>query len=265
MIEHCLRLALAGATDENYASVVAMLTPADSLLRKSDKGSLVKALADDVQKAILLAGELSTSAAASELKKEELRKTLRSWQFDEFFSDVSSLLYVSSDSGVADGGRALWKFNKGRTTLSSPKRDASVGIMTPEQGLDRYLLRMQLSSNSTAAMLIFGAGPEQTLSSHLLTLDRSNFGQIATVPAGTILLKPVAGGNVPTNGWNEIEVLVDGTQVNIRLNGNPVVSTQVPTLKPGRLGFLVPLDKANMASIDLRRVRILRLPGSAEN
>lgn len=264
VIEHCLRLALASATDENYASVVALLTPADLLLRKSEKGSLVKALADDVQKAILLAGELSTSAA-SELKKEELRKTLKSWQFDEFFSDVSSLLYVSSDSGVADGGRALWKFNKGRTTLSSPKRDASVGIMTPEQGLDRYLLRMQLSSNSTAAMLIFGAGPEQTLSSHLLTLDRSNFGQIATVPAGTILLKPVAGGNVPTNGWNEIEVLVDGTQVNMRLNGNPVVSTQVPTLKPGRLGFLVPLDKANMASIDLRRVRILRLPGSAEN
>jgi hypothetical protein len=119
---------------------------------------------------------------------------------------------------------------------------------------------MQLSAETTSALLIFGAGREQNLNAHLLTLDRSGFGRIVTVPDGATVVNPASSASLTASGWNDVEVFVDGFQIQVRLNGVSVVTGKVPDLKPGQLGMLVSLERAAIPAFALRRPRVLLLP-----
>ncbi len=267
VIENLLRIALAAALDKRYEQTAVLLTPPEQMLKKADRGTVARILADDVSSARKLAEELSENATvAADLKADELIRLLQRWQFKELFVDTTGFSYVTSgDSNIADSGRSLWSFDKGHIRLTAEPQDASVGILDTTLEAERYLLRLQLAAKSSATMLIFGAGREQNLNSHLLSLDKSEFGRILTLPGGATVIPPTTGLTIPGAGWNDVEVLVDGPQVRIRLNGTPVMASQVPSLKPGRLGLLIPLKITSSPSVDLRRSRILILPDGVSN
>jgi hypothetical protein len=110
-------------------------------------------------------------------------------------------------------------------------------------------------------MLILGASRDQNPKAHLITLDASAFGQIATLP----VVKTIVPGNVtaapPSTGWNDVEILVDGPKVSIRLNGQSVTTSQLKDLRPGRLGIIVSLEQTTSPpKLDIRHARILVLP-----
>ncbi len=261
MMENLLRLALTAASEKQYADVGGLLGPAEQILRKQEAGVLSKRLADDVAAARKLAEDLATDGAtAADLKAGELTAVLQRWQFRDLFADVNSLLYVTSDQAIADSGRSLWVFEPKRARMSTNQQAGNVGILDPSQETGRFVMRLKLSAETTSAILIFGANREQNLNAHLLTLDSSEFGRIISVPNGTMIANPVGGVTVPGRRWNDVEVLVDGVQVAVRLNGTPVLSAQVPALKSGRLGLLVPLGRANGPRLDIRNARILTLP-----
>ena len=264
VIEHCLRLALLAATQKKYPEVARLLTPPDQLLKKADKASLVKQLADDVQNCKEIAEELSVeNAVASDLKTSELLRRLEQWQFGDLFRDFNSLLYVASGgSGIPDDGRGLWQVEQQRLRMEAPQQDAnvSVGVIDPGHDAVRYLIRMKVTAKSTPLMLVVGAGKEQNLEANLLSLDKQDLGRILSVPSGQIHSPAVSGVNLPAAGSNEFEVLVDASQISLRLNGVSVMSSAVPLLKPGRVGLLIPLQRANMTSIEIRQARILILP-----
>jgi hypothetical protein len=268
VIEQSLRLALAAAKQTKYSDVAKLLSPPEQLLKKADKASLVRQLADDVQKCREIAEELSAeNAVASELKTSELLRRLGQWQFSDLFKDVSALQYVASGgSGIANDGRGFWKIEAQRLRIEAPQQDADVSVGIIDQGHDagRYLVRMKLVAGSTPLMMIIGAGKEQNLNANLLSLDKQDFGRVVSVPAGQILSPPVSGINMPTTGSSELEILVDGPQVSVRLNGTSAMSSAVPLIKPGRIGLLVPLQKTNMTSLEIRQARILILPDSLE-
>jgi hypothetical protein len=139
-----------------------------------------------------------------------------------------------------------------------------VGIIDPSHDAGRYLVRMKVAAKSTPLMMIIGAGKEQSLNANLLSLDKQDFGRVLSVPAGQVLSQPVSGINVPATGSNELEILVDGPQVSVRLNGASAMSSAIPVLKPGRTGLLIPLQQASMTSLEIRQARILTLPDSLE-
>lgn len=265
VIEHFLRLALAAASQKKYAETAQLLAPPEQLLKKADKATMVKQLADDVQKCRELADELSAeNAVASDLKMSELLRRLGQWQFSDLFRDMNALQYVASGgSDIADNGRAFWSFEPHRLRLEAPQQAAnvSVGVIDPGYDAGRYLIRMSIASKSTPLMLIVGAGKEQNLNANLLSLDRQDLGRILSIPGGQILNQAISGWNLPTTGTNEFEVLVDGPQVSVRMNGVSMMSAAVPALlKPGRVGLLVPLQQAGPSVIDIRQARILILP-----
>lgn len=264
VIENLLRLALLAANEKQFADVVALLAPPEQLLRKQDRASLGKLLADDIANCHELAEELSMDGpiAAADIKENELLRMLSRWQFHEIFSDVNTLNFISSDNTATDRGRSLWTIENNRIRMrAEQKKGVTVGLLDPTPEAARYLLRMQLSADTTAAMLVFGANNESNLNAHLLTLDRFDFGQINEIRGGNVTVsKAAASAPAPTAGWNNIEVLVDGPLVAVRLNGTPVVSTQVAALKPGLLGLLAPLELSPTPQLDLRRARILILP-----
>jgi hypothetical protein len=124
---------------------------------------------------------------------------------------------------------------------------------------------MNIAAMSTPLMLIVGAGKELNLNANLLSLDRQDLGRIVAIPGGQVLTQPISGVNLPTTGANEFEVLVDGPQVSLRLNGTSIMSSAVPALlKPGRIGLLIPLQQAGPSVIEIRNARILILPDVPE-
>ncbi|MFO1003345.1 MAG: protein kinase [Planctomycetaceae bacterium] len=268
MIEQSLRLALAAATLRKYQDVAKLLGPPEQLLKKADKAPLLKQLADDVQNCRELADELSAeNAVASDLKTSELLRRLEQWQFSDLFQDVNALQYVASGgSSIPNEGRGFWKIEPQRLRLEAPQQAAniSVGIIDPDQDAGRYLVRMKIAAKSNPLMMIIGAGKEQNLNANLLSLDKQDFGRVLSVPGGQILNPPVSGINMPTTGSNEVEILVDGSQLNVRLNGVSAMSSVVPLIKPGRTGLLIPLQQTNMTSLEIRQARILILPDFKE-
>jgi hypothetical protein len=266
VIEHCLRLAFMAATQKKYADVSRLLTPPDQLLKKADKASLVRQLADDIQNCKEIAEELSAeNAVASDLKTTELLRRLAQWQFGDLFRDVNTLQFVASGgSGIPDDGRGFWQVEPQRLRMEAPQQDAnvSVGVIDPSRDAGRYLIRMKVVAKSTPVMLIVGAGKEQNLEASLLSLDKQDFGRVLSVPSGQIQSPAVNGVNLPATGSHEFEILVDASQVSVRLNGASVMSAAVPLLKPGRVGLLIPLQRANTTSIEIRQARILVLPDS---
>lgn len=268
VIEHCLRLAFMAATQEKYADVSRLLTPADQLLKKADKASLVRQLSDDVQNCKEIAEELSAeNAVASDLKTSELLRRLEQWQFGDLFRDVNTLQFVASGgAGIPDDGRGFWKVEPQRLRMEVPQQDAnvSVGVIDPSRDAGRYLIRMKVVAKSTPVMLIVGAGKNQNLEASLLSLDKQDFGGVLSVPSGQIQSPAVSGVNWPATGPHEFEILVDASQISVRLNGSSVMSAAVPVLKPGRVGLLIPLQRANKTSIEIRQARILILPDTPE-
>jgi len=264
VIEEFLRLANIALREKKYADVTKLLGPPEQLLKKSDRGTIAKALADDISKARQLAEDLSAEGTGVvEIKAEELNRVIQKWQFTTLFSDGRALSYVeSSDAAknLPDSGRSLWKFEKNEVRLTASQRNASLGFLDPSQNRGRFLLRMQLSAETTSALLIFGAGREQNLNAHLLTLDSSAFGRIVTVPNGAVILNATSGVSLSTSGWNDVEVFVDGSQIRVRLNGVPIVTAQLPDLQPGQIGMLVSLERSSIPTFTLRRPRILLLP-----
>lgn len=264
VIEECLRVAFTAVSQKQYADVAKLLVPPELLLKKADQGTFAKALAVDVLKARELAEELSApEATVADIKSEELTRLIERWQFAALFPDGNALSYVESDGAgkkLPDNGRSLWKFENNTVRLTASQRDASMGILDPGRDAGRFLLRMQLSAKTTSAMLILGAGREQNLNAHLLTLDNSGFGRIVTVPAGTTVSNAATNATMSVTSWNDVEIFADGPQVRVRLNGLPVVTAQVPGLKPGQLGMLVSLQRSPIPEFELRRPRILLLP-----
>lgn len=262
LVEHLLRISLSAANEKNYADVAALLETPEQLLRKSENGSLAGQLSGDVTSIRKLALELAEDAndSVAGLKSGELVRLLQRWQFRSLFTNLGDLAFVSSSQSVADSGRSLWKFDANRIRLSTPAQpQENLGFLDQSMDVSRCLIRLQLSGDTTSAMLIFGAGRDQTLTSHLLTLDKSEFGRIVTVPGGTNAVAPATGLTIPVNRWNDVEILIDRTSIAVRLNGVPAMSAQLSSLTPGRLGMLVPLERTTPPNLDIRHPRLLIL------
>ena len=265
IVEHGLRLAAIAGVTGQFSDVGLMLQPASAFLKKADRSSFARQLADDVQQVIELADGLAKDAGtAADVKIQELQRVLNSWQFMELFTAKDSFSYVQSGdqaNRLPDSGRSLWTLENNHVRIEVKPAKGVLGFIETVREPGRYLIRMQISAQTTSAMLILGAGRDQNLDAHLITLDASAFGQIATLP----VVKTLAIGKSITTpqsvGWNDVEILVDGQKVSIRLNSQPVSTSHLKDLRAGRLGILVSLERITPPpKLDIRRARILLLP-----
>lgn len=265
VIEHALRISATAAAGGQFSDVVVLLQPVSTMLKKSARGTVARQLSDDVLQVISLSDELSkTPGVTDELKSQEVVRILGRWQFVSLFTAKESFSFLqTADPGVAlpDSGRSRWTIESNRIRLDSKPAKGVLGIIETIREPSRYIIRLQIASQTTSAILIFGAARDQNLNCHLITLDSSAFGQIATLPVVRTIAK---GSTVPVSSsqrWHDIEILVDGDKVSLRMNGSSPGTTQVPDLKPGRLGLLVNLERVNPPpKLDIRNARILLLP-----
>jgi hypothetical protein len=263
IIENCLRVAQMAASTGDFAIVGKLLKVPSVLLRKADRGTIAGMLSKDVQEALTIAEQLAGDEGRSTIREDQLKVILSRWQFKALFDQPTALGYIEAGgngSGLPDGGRSLWQIRGGRVFLQTPQKSGNLGILDLNQEPARCLIRLQLSARTTSAMLIFGAARDQNLNAHIMTLDRAEFGKIIMVPGGSQVASPATSGAFVNAGWNEIEVLIDGTDVHMRLNGVAAANGSLPALKPGRVGLLLSLDRSSQPLLEIRRPRILILP-----
>lgn len=264
IVEHCIRLALSAAKAGQFSDVAALLQPASALLKKTDRGTFARQLGDDVEQAMELSDSLAKERVVSDLKKQQLLRILDRWQFAGLFTAKESFSYVQSGDptqGLPDSGRSLWTIANDHIHFEVMPAKGVLGFIETVREPGRYIIRMQISAQSTSAILILGASRDQSLDSHVITLDTSAFGQIATLPVLKTLVPGKAIASQPNGGWNDVEIFVDVKNVSIRLNGQQVSSSQLADLKPGRLGMLVSVERVTPPpKLDIRHARILVLP-----
>ena len=265
IMEHCLRLAAIAAAAGQFADVGFLMQPASGLLKKSDKSTVARQLADDIRQATELAdGLLKDAGTTADVRIQELQRILNRWQFTGFLNSKDSFSYVQSGdvaNGLPDSGRSLWTIQNNRIQLDVKPGKGVLGIIETVREPGRCIIRMQISAATTSAMLILGASRDQNLDAHILTLDASAFGQIATLPNRKLLVAGSIVKSPPTAEWNDVEISVDGQRVSIKLNGQSVSTSQLKDLRAGRLGVLVSLERVTPApKLDIRRARILLLP-----
>ena len=264
IVEHGIRLALSAAMAAQFSDVATLLQPAAALLKKTDRGTFARQLGDDVQQAIELADSLAKESASSELKTQELLRILNRWQFAGLFTTKESFSYVQSGDptqSLPDSGRSLWTIENDHIHFEVKPAKGVLGFIETVREPSRYVVRMQISAQTTSAILILGASRDQSLDSHVITLDTSAFGHIATLPVIKTLVPGKAIASQPNGGWNDVEIFVDVKNVSIRLNGQQVSSSLLNDLKPGRLGILVSVERVTPPpKLNIRHARILVLP-----
>jgi serine/threonine protein kinase len=262
IIENCLRVAQVAAAKGDFATVGKLLKVPSVLLRKADRGTIAGILNQDVQEGLTFTEQLVEDGGQSRIREDQLNAILNRWQFKSLFDQPTALGYVDAGENgarLSDGGRSLWQIDGGRVFLQTPQKSGSLGILDLNQEPARCLIRLQLSARTTSATLIFGAARDQNLNAHILTLDRSEFGKIITAPGGSQVVGPSTVGTFVNVGWNQVEVLIDGTDVHIRLNGVAAANASLPSLKAGRVGLLLSLDRSAQPTLEIRRPRILIL------
>jgi len=264
LIEQCLRLAAQSTALQKWSDTVVLLRIPGDLLRKAPRGSIMELLEGDVADAAKLARELAAGGnAADAVRSQELAAILKRWQFLPAFRNSGRLAYASTNGkdSLPNNGKMLWTFQNDRILLKSGKKDASVGFVDPSFDSDRWILRMQVQGSSQSLMVMLGASSSTDLKTHLLTLDQAAFGRVSVIPANSVALQGNSSANLPREGWNDFEILVDGTSLKVRVNGEQAFQGTLPALKSGQTGILASLQQATGDTVlQLRNPRWLRLP-----
>jgi hypothetical protein len=264
LIEQCLRLAAESTALQKWSDTVILLRIPAELLRKTSKGSITEQLSSDVGNAASLAKELEAGGnAADAVRSQELAAILKRWQFLPVFRNPDRLAYASTSGNdkLPDNGKGLWTFQNDRILLKSNAKDASVGFVDPSLDSGRWMLRLQVQGAGQSLMVMLGATSSTNLQTHLLTLDQSAFGRVSVVPGNSVILQGNPSANPTREGWNDLEILVDGANLKVRFNGEQAFQGTLPTLKSGQIGILASLQQATGDTVlQLRNPRWLRLP-----
>ncbi len=268
IVEHGLRLAGASNADENYALTAEFLDVVKALLNRSATGASALLYAD-VDAAANVASELSkaaeSGAAVDQLKAGELSRLINRWQFKAVFGKSSNNVFIeaSATQAVPGNGRELWNVVDDRIELKSATQGFLVGFLDSSQQLDRYVVRFQLLPESNCTQLVFaanGAGTDD-FSAHVVVLNTSALGQINNLRNNVPLNASETSSQVPLSNDipNLVEVVVDGPQVAVRLNGSLLSTANIAGLEKGWLGIIADLRRPEPQLL-IRQPRILVLP-----
>ena len=191
-----------------------------------------------------------------------LGNQLKRLRFTPLFRDAAKMSFVrhgdDKSDDLTDLGRSLWTVSGGDVRLETAARDGASGFWDKSDSLKNFRLRALLAVDTTTGSLLIG-GPAS---------GRFDGLQLELAPAGLCRLfhrgsrMAVAGPpRTPSRdplGWDRLELVVRGSHVIVRLNGQTVVDSDVPGTLTGFLGLDAKLQAGgqSVARVRLRRVRV---------
>lgn len=265
-IEHGLRLAQLTVRQDNLELADSLLSMVANLLRNSSTQGAAAMLSSDVAAASKLTAELSKAGdgAVDAIKLQELKRLLARWQFKSIFPSGQGLnFFTVARTGTSPlNGREFWKIKPGLIKLDATTQQAAIGFMQPTGASDRYVVRMELLPTTNSAQFVFGATGTGQADFHAFAviLDTTAPGRIIDIRNRATMAEPSAT-RLHTDRANSAEVVVDGTNIAVRLNGMPVSQATIEKLTPGRIGIAANLGTP-MPAAAIRNIRMLKLPAT---
>jgi len=265
-IEHGLRLAQLTVRQDNLELTDSLLSMVANLLRNSSGQGAAAMLSSDVAAAGKLTAELSKAGegAVDAIKLQELKRLLARWQFDSIFQSGQGLnFFTVARTGTSPlNGREFWEIKPNLIELDGTTQQAAIGFLQPTGGSDRYVVRMELLPATNSAQFVFGATGTGQADFHAFAviLDATAPGRIIDIRNRATMAEPSAT-RLHTDRANLAEVVVDGTNVVVRLNGMPVSQGTIEKLTPGRIGIAANLGTP-MPAAAIRNIRMLKLPAT---
>lgn len=263
-VEEGLRLALGALETDNFNAANKLLELVASLLRGTGGQGVAAQLATDVEHAAELASELAKDpkGTTSSIKTQELKRILTRWQFRQLFSSGAGVSHFGVSATGAGGvnGRQLWKIEKGTARLEADTRQAAVGFLDAA-ARGRYVLRANLAPSTTSAQFVIGAvgSTDADFSAYGIVLDATAPGRIIDLRNRMTVAEPTATVRLYSDRSNRVEVLVDGTDVLVRINATTVSQARISELQEGRIGVAASLGTPE-PKVLLRDIRLLTLP-----
>jgi serine/threonine protein kinase len=263
VVEHCLRLAAEAARQRDFAIVQKLVEPASLLLRTASDVAGGRRLTTDVAQAADLA-EALINDGTDVVRGDELRRLLETWQFVNLFEQPDTLSFIQNSNAatpLVDSGRSLWTFGQQRLLMECPPRDGLTGFIETTLKPQRFVIRMHIAPRSNSLALIVGGVSGGELSGALVTLDSTGFGRIQQLPGPTPVRDPPQSVPLSTSLPNVVDVVGEGRQLTLRVNGTQVMSARLSEPVAGQIGIMSSLIRPEPgARVDVRRPRLLVIP-----
>lgn len=267
LTEHFLRLALLAAEQDNMSFVETVLKHCRTLITRSATGT-AEQLADDLKQASAAVEELlleRSSPDVQELTRQELTRLLSRWQFRPAFRESSTIRWFQSSGNAIPTSelQEMWQLEDDVITLDSVQLAALAGFVDGGLSTDRFAFRCQLMPGSNAAHIVAGLDPDVSPRPPgiLISVGGATPGQIQSLSDGKVIAVPKSANLnsfLPT-APNEIELIVDGTRIILRLNGTMISQGILAKPMPGLVGLGADLKIAN-PKMKIRNARILAFP-----
>lgn len=267
LTEHFLRLALVATEQEQMPLVETLLKHSRALMPRSSTGT-TQQLSDDLKQASEAVEALLQEDSSPEvkgLKQQELTRLLSRWQFRPAFRESSSIRWFQSSGNAIPAAELQdkWDLEDDTITLDSQQLSALVGFVDGSMSTDRFAFRCQLMPGSNAAHIVAGLDPDVTPRPPgiLISIGGANPGQIQMLGDNQIIVVPKAANlsAFQPTAPNEIELIVDGTRIILRLNGTIISQGLLPNPMPGLVGLGADLKIAG-PTMKIRNARILQFP-----
>lgn len=253
------------AARDNRFKAVAELVSVASLVLRTERGNpatetvrrieeTLKTLPTDADRVV----ELSEAQA---LARDELVALLEPYQFQMLFREAAAVRFLQNDVGEPNVGNRLWKLSEGHIHFEAPTSELITGFVDPALRVGSCVIRMRVSAESTAGMLLIGAPASGQVSGYqvplagrdLLHIKQSNLVQSLAQPSGRLIRDK--------SGWDFVEVIVSANRIVVLLNGTRVTDAQLPSEPDGTLGVVAVLRSASAPRFVGRDFRVMRTPG----
>ncbi|MEP3477852.1 MAG: hypothetical protein ABJZ55_01270, partial [Fuerstiella sp.] len=267
LTEQLLRLALLAAEKRQMPFVDTLLTDIRSMISRNSTGT-TQQLADELKEASEVVDRLlqdDVAADVLQLEQQELVRLLSRWQFRPAFRESSTIRWFQSSGNAIPALelQSMWKLEGDEIELEAQQLSALAGFVDGSVSTDRFVFRCQLMPGSNAAQFVAGLDPDVSPRAPgiLISVGGANPGQIQNLSDGQSIAVPKSAnlGAFMPNAPNDVELIVDGVRIILKLNGTIISQGILPKPMPGLLGVGADLKIAD-PKMKIRNARVLLMP-----
>ena len=191
-----------------------------------------------------------------------LDSQLKRLRFQSVFRQATKLSFVrhggSTGDDLEDLGRSLWTISGGDVRLETAAREGASGFWDKSVSWKNFRLRARLSTDTTTGSLLIGGPLSGRFDGLQLQFSPSRFCRLYHGATRKIVSGPQRTPARNPLGWDRLELVVRGSRVTVRLNGQALVATETPGNLAGFLGLDASLNPVGqpVSRLRLRRVRV---------
>ena len=260
--EASIREARAAIDSNRFQSASKLIDVADSLGTAGGYTAVTKPAKKLLKSLPTKSDEPEALDDKQNLARNELLELLGKYQYESAFRAKPGLTAIGgADDPTA--GVDLWDVKDGRLLMESEPDEMITGLIDPAVTHASFVLRLKVGNDSTVGALVLGAPANGSLADSIVVpLAGADSFQVQIAGQSGPLARPKVRITRQKGAWSLVEVRVEGTRLQIKLNGRIVTEARLPEAPKGSIGLAVVL-RPNIAEPRFRAANV-RVMGIVE-